>query len=164
MAVDTRPFPKNVRVVVRNDNKPDPSMNFSGNIQLQFDGELYNFPVGKPVIISPEAAYFFFLFDTRCEVDARGKDIPEKVRNRRDVWSTGSIGSSGIGQQPTLYMQRKMSLGWANDKRKEQWYENFTLTPIALTNTLDPEQFRQLLETLPKDLVPKSQRQAAAQA
>jgi hypothetical protein len=161
MAVDTRAFPKNVRVVVRNDNRPDESLQFSGNITLQFDGELYHFPMGKPQIISPEAAYFFFLFDTRCEQDPRGKDIPEKVRNIRDRFTTGSIGSSGIGQQPSLYTQRLMAYGWANDKRKAAWFENFTIKAVKLDNTIDPEAFKAMIDELPKELMPKASRQNA---
>jgi hypothetical protein len=152
MPVDTRPFPKNVRVIVRNDNRPDESLSFSGHIQLQYDGELLDFPPGKPIIISPEAAYHLFLFDTRSERDNTGRETG-KPRNYRDTLSTGTVGQSGIGQQPSLYMQRLMSYGWANDKRKQRWFENFTMHAIEMNNVVDPEKFKAMLKTLPKDMV-----------
>lgn len=137
MAVDTRPFPKNVRVGVRNDNK-------DLHIQIQYDGELYDFPPGDPQVISPEAAYHIFLFDTRTELDRYGNDT-EKPRNYRDTMSTGAIGNTGLGQQTTLYMQRLLSLGWANSQEKRQQYEHFTIKPIQMNAVIDKEAFKKLL-------------------
>lgn len=145
MAVDTRPFPRNVRVAVRNDNKPEPNSSdkFSGHCQFQYDGELYDFPPGKPVVISPEAAYHIFLFDTRNEVDRSGREL-DKPRNYRDTMSTGAIGNSGIGQQPSLYMQRLMSYGWANDTDKQRRFDKFTIKVLAFNAALDAETFNKL--------------------
>jgi hypothetical protein len=153
MPVDTRPFPKNVRVIVRNDNRPeDKTGGWSGNIQFQFDGELYDFPPGKPVIIGAEAAYHLFLFDTRCERDQLGKDIPDRPRNYRDTFSTGAIGNSGIGQQPTLYMLRLMSYGWANSKELGRRFDNFTIEAVPMNATIDPEAFNKILKRIPKEV------------
>lgn len=146
MAVDTRPFPRNVRVAVRNDNKPEPNSDdkFSGHCQFQYGGELYDFPPGTPVIISPEAAYHIFLFDTRTELDKFGNEYdPPKHRNFRDTISTGQIGS-GIGQQSPLYMQRLMSYGWANNSTKAKRFERFTIKAIALNTAIDAEAFNKL--------------------
>lgn len=139
MAVDTRAFPKNVRVGVRNDNK-------DLHCQFQYDGELYDFPPGEPVVISPEAAYHIFLFDTRTELDAYGRDT-EKPRNYRDTMSTGAIGTSGLGQQTTLYMQRLLAYGWANSKDKADQFERFTIKPIQMNAVIDKEVFKKLLAT-----------------
>jgi len=152
MPVDTRPFPKNMRVIVRNDNKPDPNSGWTGHIQFQYNGELYDFPPGKPQVIDAEAAYHMFLFDTRCEVDRLGKDIADRPRNYRDTFSTGSIGTSGIGQQPSLYMQRLMSYGWANDKRLSARFDNFTIAAVPMNATIDPEAFTKFLKGIPKEV------------
>lgn len=137
MAVDTRPFPKNVRVGVRNDNA-------DLHVQIQYDGELFDFPPGEPVVISPEAAYHIFLFDTRTELDKYGQDT-EKPRNYRDTMSTGAIGTSGLGQQTSLYMQRLLALGWANDPAKTKQFERFTLRPITMNSVIDKQAFNKLL-------------------
>ena len=137
MAVDTRPFPRNVRVAVRNDNK-------DLHCQFQYDGELFDFPPGVPVVISPEAAYHLFLYDTRTEVDKMGQDT-ERPRNYRDTMSTGAIGTSGLGQQTTLYMQRLLAYGWANDKEKAKQFERFTIRPIQMNAQIDKAVFDKLL-------------------
>ncbi len=146
MAIDNRPFPRDVQVVVRNNNKPEPQSKdkFSGHCQFQYDGELYDFPIGTPVPLSPEAAFFLFLYDTRTEIDPNtGRDtgVP---RNYRDMVSTGQLGNLGIGNAPTLWVQRLMALGWANDPDKAKRFEKFDIKTMAFKRQISQEAFAAL--------------------
>src|SRR5258708_1563252 len=146
MAIDIRPFPKDIRVVVQNENKAEPQSKdkFSGHCQFQFDGELYDFPPGVPVMISPEAAYFLFLYDTRSEIDPNtGRDtgVP---RNYRDMVSTGQLGNLGIGNAPTLWVQRLMALGWANNSDFAKRFEKFKIKTMAFSRQVSQEAFASL--------------------
>src|SRR5215469_11878637 len=78
--MDTRPFPQNLRVWVKNTNVPEPNSDdhFSGTCSLQYDGELYDFPPGKGVLVSPEHAYWQWLWDTRSDVNERGQMSPPR--------------------------------------------------------------------------------------
>ena len=147
MAIDTRPFPRDVVVAVRNLNKPDPAdpkkpdaPRFSGHCQFQFDGELYDFPVGDVRTLSPEAAYFLFLYDTRTELDENGRDtgVP---RNYRDMVSTGQLGNLGIGNAPTLWTQRLMALGWANNPDHAKRFERFEFKTKNFSRKMSTEEF-----------------------
>ena len=134
--IDTRPFPANIRVVVRNLNKPEPDSDdrFSGHCTFQHDGELFDFPPGKPKLLDPAIAWWMFLFDTRSDTNKRGEETP---RNYRDKMSTGAQGNSGISSHTTLWDAKLAALGWANDKRKAKRFENFEFKTVNLNEVVD---------------------------
>ena len=135
MATDTRAFPKNLRVLVKNLNKPEPNSEdkFSGHCTFQFDGQLIDFPPGKPKLLDPDAAWWMFLFDTRNDVNKRGEEIP---RNFRDKFSTAAQGNSGIGQQITLWDQKLGALGWSGKTQRHR-FENFEFKVVNLNEMVD---------------------------
>ena len=141
---DNRPFPTDVRVAVKNENRPEPDSDdrFSGHCTFQYGGELYDFPPGKAMVLLPEVAFWMFLFDTRTDINRHtGVETP---RNYRDKMSTGVLGNSGIGSHITLYEQKLASLGWANNQAKRHRFERFAFKAIKLNQTISAEEFSKI--------------------
>jgi len=137
---DTRPFPANIRVLVRNDNKPEPDSDdkFSGNCTFQFDGELYDFPSGKAVALTADQAWWMYLYDTRSDLGRNKEEVP---RNYRDKMSTAAIGNSGLGSQQTLWQSKLAALGWDKDKKKAERFERFTFKTIQMNQVFSAAEF-----------------------
>ena len=106
-------------VLVKNINRPDPESDdhFSGYCQFQWDGELFNFPMGEAVSLTPEQAYGMFLWETRPMVNARGEELPSNFRDRT---STSSSGNAGMGTHLSLYDQKLGALGWEKSPAKRK--------------------------------------------
>lgn len=140
--VDARPFPQDIRVAVKNDNKPEPDSDdkFSGHCTFQHDGELYDFAPGKAVLLTPEVAYWMFLYDTRTDV----RNGIEEPRNYRDKMSTGVIGNSSMGSHTTLWDQKLAALGWEKDPRKRSRFEKFSCKAFKLNTTVSAEEFAKM--------------------
>jgi len=134
--MDTRNFPNHLRVWAKNNNQPEPSSDdkFSGHCTFQMDGELFDFPPGKAVLLTPEQAWWIFLWDTRSEINSRNVD--QGPRNYRDKHTTGAMGNSGIGSQITLWKQKLASLGWANKPDKEKRFEAFDFVTVQMNQTM----------------------------
>lgn len=141
---DNRPFPSDIRVAVKNENRPEPDSDdlFSGHCTFQFGGELYDFPPGKAQVLLPGIAYWMFLFDTRTDIDKfTGQETP---RNYRDKMSTGVLGNSGIGSHLTLYEQKLASLGWAHSKEKRKRFDRFAFKVIRINQTISSDEFAKI--------------------
>lgn len=131
-----------MRVWVKNTNQPEPSSDdhFSGSCTLQYNGELYDFPPGKGVLVSPEHAFWQWLWDCRSDVNERGEI--QSPRNYRDRMTTGAIGNSGIGNQITLYEAKKASLGWLG--KKAHRFENWEFASVDLKQVISGADFDKL--------------------
>jgi hypothetical protein len=140
--MDTRPFPANLRVWVKNGNKPEPESDdrFSGTCTFQYDGELYDFPPGKAVLLTPEQAWWMFLWDTRADVARNGSETP---RNYRDKMSTSAMGNSGMGSQITLWEQKLAALGWTR-KDKAQRFDRFEFKTVNLNQTISAQEWEKI--------------------
>lgn len=138
---DRRPLPQNIRVLVRNDNKPEPESRdrFSGHCQFQFDGELFDFPIGKGVALTADQAWFMFLFDTRTDRNGN-QEVP---RNYRDKLSTASQGNSGLGAQQTLWQEKLASLGWTHDFQAAR-FEKFTFKVLQMNQVFSGAEFEKM--------------------
>lgn len=139
--IDTRPLPINVRVLVRNDNKPEPEARdkFSGFCTFQCDGELFDFPPGKAVALTADQAWWMFLYDTRT--DRHGNQ--EVPRNYRDKISTAAMGNSGLGAQQTLWQNKLAALGWT-DQYKAERFDRFSFKVIQMNQVFSSAEFEKM--------------------
>jgi len=140
-------FPS-VRVIAFNKNEPDPEhkiptawdekgvpiewKGFSGDLELYYDGDPYNFPSMKGIELSPEAAWFLFAFDTRPT-----QDHPQGVNKR-------ALKGGGDKRDPDWYQTRLTALGWANDPKKRAWYKNFDFKVLTGKKTYTREEVSKL--------------------
>lgn len=144
MRSDTRQFPQHLRVWVKNDNaaEPDSDDRFSGHCTFQMDGELWDFPPSKGVLLTPEQAWWMFLWDCRSEINARGED--QGPRNFRDKHSTAAVGNSGIGSQITLWQQKLAALGWEKAPNKAKRFDNFSFVTVNMNQVISSTDFQKI--------------------
>lgn len=129
MKPQSSPFP-DVKVIVLNENEPDtwtePRYDFkrkefvnkeikwNGDIEMEWDGVPYLFKSGEGLEIDPEVAWALFCFDTRPEVEGGPPVYKRRFK-----------GGTNESRNPDYYKVRLSNLGWADDERKEKWFENF---------------------------------------
>jgi len=108
-------FP-NVRVIVFNENEPNVEHKWTGDIELQYDGEIYLFKSLEGLEVPPEAAWFLFAFDTRPTDPAEPNSPP---------WNKRRLTGGGDKRDPSWYENRLVAMGWANDPVKREWFKKF---------------------------------------
>jgi hypothetical protein len=97
--------------------------------ELMYAGEVYEFPPGEAVRVTPDAAWHMFSFETRPS------RLPPNSKGHRD------LKGGGDEREASHHKLRLISNGWANDKEAQAAYLAFEFKVIQNRRHMSAKEF-----------------------